>query len=64
MDIFFSQVIDSPTKGVAKLDPMVSNASELVGDIRIGGSLGCRDHALVEITVLKDMGQCRWIKHS
>lgn len=33
---------------------MVTNASELIGDVTIGGSLGCGDHALVEFTVLRD----------
>jgi len=35
---------------------VVTNASELVGDIKIGGSLGCSDHALVELTLLREMG--------
>jgi len=33
--------------------------SELVGDIKIGGSLGCSDHAPLEFTVLKDMSQVK-----
>ena len=33
---------------------MVTNASELIGDIKIGGS---SDHALVEFAVLRDTGQ-------
>ncbi|KAK4815523.1 hypothetical protein QYF61_003215 [Mycteria americana] len=52
-------VIDSPTRGDAILDLLVSNASELIGDVKIGGSLGCSDHALVEFTVLKDVGQVK-----
>jgi len=40
---------------------MVTNASEIIGDIKIGGSLGCSDHALVEFTVLRDMGKARSI---
>ncbi|GAB0186222.1 mitochondrial enolase superfamily member 1 [Grus japonensis] len=38
---------------------LVSNASELICDVKIGGSLGCSDHALVEFTVLRDMGQVK-----
>jgi len=38
---------------------MVTNASELIGGIKTGGSLGCSDHALVEFTVLRDMGKAR-----
>ncbi|KAK4825160.1 hypothetical protein QYF61_024549 [Mycteria americana] len=40
---------------------MVTNASELISDSKIGGSLGCSVHALVEFTVLRDMGQARSI---
>ena len=47
-DNFLGQVIDSPTRGDVLLDLLVINASELMGDIKIGGSLGCSDHALVE----------------
>ena len=43
-----SQVISTPTRGDAILDLVVTNASELVGDVKIGGSLGCSDHALME----------------
>jgi len=38
---------------------MVTNASELTGDVKIGGSLGCSDHALVEFTVLRYKGQVK-----
>ena len=40
---------------------MVTNESELTGDIKIGGSLGCRDHTLVESTVLGDMVKVKGI---
>ncbi|KAK4807081.1 hypothetical protein QYF61_018422 [Mycteria americana] len=52
---------NSPTRWDAILDLLVTNASELIGDIKIGGSLGCSDHALVEFTVLRDMGQVKSI---
>ncbi|KAK4806761.1 hypothetical protein QYF61_005557 [Mycteria americana] len=60
-DNFLTQVIDTPTQGDAILDLMVTNASELISDVKIGGSLGCSDHAFVEFTVLRDMGQARSI---
>ena len=41
------------------LDLLASNARELIGDIKIGGSLGCSDHALLEFTVLRDKGQAK-----
>jgi len=47
-DNFLSQVIHSLTRGQAILDLLVTNASELIGDRRIRGSLDCSDHALVE----------------
>ncbi|PKU42375.1 hypothetical protein llap_7322 [Limosa lapponica baueri] len=56
-DNFLSQVIDSPTRGDEILDLLVTNAIKLIGDIKIGGSLGCSDHALLEFAVLSDMGQ-------
>ncbi|KAK4816568.1 hypothetical protein QYF61_017958 [Mycteria americana] len=60
-DNFLSQVIDTPTRGDAILDLMATNASELISDIKIGGSLGCSDHTLVEFTSLRDMGQASTI---
>jgi len=58
---FLSQVIDTPTQGDVILAMMVTNASELISDIKIGGSLGYSDSALVEFTVLRGMGKARSI---
>jgi len=41
------------------LDLLVTNARELIGDVKIRGSLGCSDHALVEFTVPRDVGQAK-----
>jgi len=38
---------------------LVTNASELGGDVKIGGSLGSSDHAVMELAVLRDMGQAK-----
>ncbi|PKU48865.1 hypothetical protein llap_836 [Limosa lapponica baueri] len=38
---------------------MVTNASELIRDVKIEGSLGCSNRALVEFTVLKGTQQPR-----
>jgi len=54
-DNFLSQVISTPTRGDVILDLVVTNASELVADVKIGGSLGCSDHALVELMLLREM---------
>ena len=58
-DNFLSQVIDTPTRGEAILDPLATNARQLNGDVKIGRSLACSDPALVEFTVLRDMGQAK-----
>jgi len=60
-DNFLSQIIDIPTRVDAILDLMLTNASELIGDVKTGGSLGCSDHALVELTLLSDTGNLRSI---
>ncbi|KAK4815438.1 LOW QUALITY PROTEIN: hypothetical protein QYF61_002827 [Mycteria americana] len=52
-------VKDSPTREDTLLDLLVTNKSELISDIKIGGSLGCSDHGLVEFTVLRDMSQAK-----
>ncbi|OPJ73509.1 hypothetical protein AV530_005845 [Patagioenas fasciata monilis] len=56
---FLSQVIDHPNKGDAMLDLMVTNASELIGDINTGGSLDCNDLVLMEFAVLRDVRQVK-----
>ena len=43
----------------AILDLMVTNTSELIGDIKTGGSLGCSDHTPVELAVLRDTGKAK-----
>jgi len=53
-DNFLVQVIDGPTRGEALLDLVLTNEEESIRDIKIGGSLGCSDHALVEFVILKN----------
>lgn len=38
---------------------MVTNLSELIRDPMMGDSLGCSDHALVQFTVWREMGQSK-----
>ena len=40
---------------------MLTNASELIGGVKTGGTLSCNGHALVEFTVLRDTGKVRSI---
>lgn len=47
------------SRGVTILDLMGISADELILNVKIGGSLGCSDHALVKFAVLRDMGQAK-----
>ena len=47
-DSFLVRVIDGPTRGEALLDWVLINEEESIREVKIGGSLGCSDHALVE----------------
>ena len=47
-------------RGEALLDLMLVNAEEIIKDIKIGGSLGCSDHALVEFMTLQNVGLAEW----
>ena len=54
-DNFSGQGIDRPVRW----DLLVTNTSELIRDVKIGGSLGYSDHAVVESAVLRDRGQAK-----
>lgn len=41
------------------MDLLVTNTEELINYVKIGGRQGCSDHALVEFTVLRDIGQMK-----
>lgn len=53
------QTIESPARWNVLLDLMVINTSELIGDVKIGDSLGCSGHALVEVAVLRKMSDLK-----
>lgn len=53
-DNFFSQVIESPNR---EDSITLTNTNELLDDIRIGGSLSCSEHAVVELTFLRNTGR-------
>ena len=55
-DNFLVQVVDRPTRGEALLDLLLTNAEEIIKGVNIGGSLGCSDHALVELVISRDLG--------
>ena len=59
-DKFLHQVIEGPTRGDAILDLLLTDANELIGDIRIGGCLGgCNDHTMIEFMVWRNMRQAK-----
>lgn len=41
------------------LDLLLTNARELIGDIRIGSCLGYSDHGMVDFTHLRGVGQTK-----
>jgi len=43
----------------ALLDLLLTSVRELSSDIRIGGCLGCSDHAMIEVTLWKDVRQAK-----
>ena len=54
-----TQAINSPAREDAPRDLLVTNARQIIRNIKIRGSLYCTDHALVELAVLQNMGQVR-----
>ncbi|GAB0209421.1 hypothetical protein GRJ2_003407800 [Grus japonensis] len=52
-DNFLLQVIEEPTRRGAMLDLVLTNKEGLVGDVKLKGSLGCRDHEMVEFRILR-----------
>jgi len=56
VDKFLVQVLDKPTRSKALLDLMLINEEEIIKEGNIGGSLGCRNHASIEVMILRNMG--------
>ncbi|GAB0207984.1 hypothetical protein GRJ2_003264100 [Grus japonensis] len=52
-DNFLLQVTEEPTRRGAMLDLVLTNKEGLVGDVKLKGSLGCSDHEMVEIKILR-----------
>ena len=51
------QVTDGPSLGQALLDLLLTNAEESIREVKIGGSLGCSEHNLVDAVC--DLEECR-----
>jgi len=43
-DNFLMQVVEEPTRRGALLDLVLTNKEGLVGDVKVGGRIGCSDH--------------------
>ncbi|XP_068531176.1 uncharacterized protein [Anas acuta] len=50
-DNFLMQVVEEPTRQRVLLDLVLSNRDGLVSDVKVGGSLGCSDHEMVEFQI-------------
>ncbi|GAB0187348.1 hypothetical protein GRJ2_001200100 [Grus japonensis] len=50
-DNFLLQVIEEPRRRGAMLDLVLTNKEGLVGNVRLKGSLGCRDHEMVQFQI-------------
>lgn len=44
------------TRGEMLPGLVLTNADELIKEIKIGGCLGCSDHAMVELMISRNMG--------
>lgn len=59
MDNFLIQEVDSLIREVPLRYLLLTNANKLIREIKIGGSLGCGDRALVEFMILRALGQVK-----
>jgi len=51
------QVTDGPSLGKALLDLLLTNAEDSIREVKIGGSLGCSEHTLMDGVC--DLEECR-----
>ncbi|GAB0206600.1 mitochondrial enolase superfamily member 1 [Grus japonensis] len=58
-DKFLLQVIEEPTRRGAMLDLVLTNKEELVGNVKLKGSLSCSDHEMVEFRILRAARRAR-----
>lgn len=56
---FLVQVLDRPTRGETLLDLMLIIAEEIIKEVKLGGSLRCSNHALVEFMISKTVGMAK-----
>jgi len=56
-DNLLTQVVEKPTKRGVMLDFILTNVEGLVGDVRVGDSLGCSDHDVDSGSFKEEAGQ-------
>ena len=53
-DNFLTQLVSETTREGALLDLLLVNREELVGEVKVGGHLGCSDHEMIEFSILRE----------
>ncbi|KAK4824398.1 hypothetical protein QYF61_014058 [Mycteria americana] len=56
-DNFLTQLVREPTREGAPLDLLLVNREGLVGDVMVGGHLGCSDHNMIEFSILREVSK-------
>ena len=51
-DNFPTQLVSEPTREGALLDLLLVNREELLGEVKVGGCLGCSDCEMIELSIL------------
>jgi len=56
---FLMQVVEEPMRTGMLLDLVLTNKEELVEDVKVGGSLSCSDHEMVNFRILRGGSRVR-----
>lgn len=52
-------MVETSTRRDVLLGLLLVNSEDIIGEVNVGGSLGCSDHSLVELSILRDIGQVK-----
>jgi len=52
-DNFLMQLVEEPTRRGVLLDLVLTNKEGLVEDVKVGGSLSCSDHEMVQFRIMR-----------
>ena len=58
-DNFLMQMVEEPTRGGVLLDLILTNKDGFVKEVKVGGSLGCSDHEMVEFKILSGRSKAK-----